>query len=158
MFNRKSRWGEWHTPWGIFALGWVWEWWTRLLRQWQWTNNPVIRRNTVFTLQDRYEPQSGRHIYYSTAVGNKITKRLRIGCSDGRIVKYCNISVIGKCTQQCKKGNWVTCTIATVFRFFVYYLLYRCPKTNLGVKFALRFYQRQSIYILESTIYWWKML
>ena len=67
-------------------------------------NNQVRRKNIVFTLQDRYELQSGRHIYYSTAVGNKITKSLRIGCSDGKNVKYCNISVIGKCkcTLQCK--------------------------------------------------------
>ena len=73
-------------------------------------NSSITKRNIVFTLQDRYEPQAGRHIYCSTAVGNKITESLTIGCSDGTDAKYCHISVIGKCTQQSKNSviYWVT--------------------------------------------------
>ena len=63
-------------------------------------NDSVTRRNITFTLQDRYEPQTGRHVYYSSAVGNDVTSGLRIGCSNGTNAHYCNVLVIGKCMHK----------------------------------------------------------
>ena len=83
-------------------------------------NSPVTSRNIKFTLQDRYEPQPGRHIYYSTAVGSKITENHRIGCSDGKTAKYCNISVIGKCTQYSKAKNLRLCMGTSIASITIY--------------------------------------